>query len=72
MISTEKLKNTFSKIKENRLDSLTVAIVLGISLISLGIYVIGSKIYPYLGSRMIIIGSGIFYVSVILLVFLME
>lgn len=66
------MKKILELLKERKQDSLISAIVSGVLLISLGVYLVGSQILPFVGSRLIILGSGIFYVSVILLVFLLD
>jgi hypothetical protein len=45
------------------------AIVFGVLLLSVGVYTMGSGLNRPLGSYMIILGSGIFYVSVIVFTF---
>ncbi|MFB6088178.1 MAG: hypothetical protein ABEK36_00180 [Candidatus Aenigmatarchaeota archaeon] len=60
---------SFLKTKEN---ILIFAITLGILMMSLGIYIMGAKIHPFLGSRIIIIGSGLFYIGVVILVFVID
>ncbi|MFP4116162.1 MAG: hypothetical protein ACLFTQ_03075 [Candidatus Aenigmatarchaeota archaeon] len=66
------MKKILDFLRERKEDSLISAIVGGILLISMGVYLVGSEIVPFVGSRMIILGSGIFYVSVILLVFVLD
>lgn len=65
------LENITDKLKD-RVTALTVMIVLGVALISIGIFLMGSETQSYIGSRMVIIGSGIFYLSLIALVFVID
>jgi len=45
------------------------SIVFGVILLSAGVYIMGSKINPEIGRDLIILGSGIFYISVIIFTF---
>lgn len=58
--------------KGKEIETLTATITIGIFLISLGILLMGKEVLPYLGSRFVIFGSGLFYLSVILLVFIID
>jgi len=66
------LKDIIEWLKENELRSLTVSILTGLALLSLGIFIMGSNIYSYLGSRMIIAGSGLIYISMIVLALVID
>jgi hypothetical protein len=46
-------------------------IPIGVGLMSLGIFLMGRG-FGWVGSRILILGSGIFYISVILFVFLLD
>jgi len=48
------------------------SIVLGVCLISLGVYLIGSGLNREIGRDVLICGSGIFYVAIIIFVFRLE
>ena len=48
------------------------SIVLGVCLISLGVYLIGSGLNREIGRNVLICGSGIFYVAIIIFVFRLE
>ncbi|MFB6076132.1 MAG: hypothetical protein ABEK17_03220 [Candidatus Aenigmatarchaeota archaeon] len=56
----------------DKLNTFTFLITSGVLLMSLGIYIMGTEIHPFFGSRMIIVGSGIFYISIIGLVFVID
>lgn len=74
-MSKGKFEEVLEKLPEklrDRMTALTVAIVLGVLLISLGIFFMGADIHSYIGSRMVILGSGIFYLSLIALVFVID
>lgn len=66
------MKEILDFLKGKKEESLIFTITVGVLLISLGVYLVGSKIMPFIGSRIIILGSGIFYISVILLVFVLD
>jgi ABC-type multidrug transport system permease subunit len=51
--------------KEKEIKNLTIALVVGILILSLGIFLVGKNI-PY-GNLILVIGSIIVYVSIILL-----
>lgn len=55
--------------KLNLENILIITCIIGLVLISFGIYLIGSRTFPDLGTNILIIGSGIFYFSTILLAF---
>lgn len=59
----------FFELLSDRESVLTALIVFGVTLISFGIFFMGAGIHSYVGSRMVIIGSGILYLSLIALVF---
>jgi vacuolar-type H+-ATPase subunit I/STV1 len=54
------------KMKLGAENILFYSIVFGVLLLSAGVYIMGSGINRPVGSYMIILGSGIFYVSVII------
>ncbi len=58
-----------NKIKLNVENTLFYSIVFGVLLLSAGIYVMGSGLNRPIGSYMIILGSGIFYISIIIFTF---
>lgn len=66
------LKSRFINFFKDKEKFLTFFITLGVILISLGVYIMGSDLAPFIGSRLIIIGSGIFYISVVALVFVLD
>jgi hypothetical protein len=66
------LQNFFKKIKLNIDNILFYSIVFGVLLLSAGVYIMGSGINRPLGRDMIILGSGIFYISVIIFTFRLE
>lgn len=68
----DKLKDVIGYLDEKRIETLTATVFSGVILISLGIALMGREILPYIGSRLVILGSGIFYISLILLVFLID
>ncbi|MDT7858480.1 MAG: hypothetical protein RQ930_00285 [Candidatus Aenigmarchaeota archaeon] len=51
--------------KENLINVLTMALVIGIFILSLGIFLVGKHI-PY-GNLVLIVGSTIVYISIIIL-----
>gem|GEM_PF-6249985 len=59
------LKNKFDEI-------IFYSIILGVCLISLGVYLIGSGLNREIGRNVLICGSGIFYVAIIIFVFRLE
>lgn len=63
------IKKIFKKIKLNLDNILFYSIVGGILLLSAGVYIMGSGINRPVGRDMIILGSGIFYISVIIFTF---
>jgi vacuolar-type H+-ATPase subunit I/STV1 len=66
-ISLTKKISLIEKIKKlDHENILFFSILFGVLLLSAGVYVMGSGINRSLGSYMIILGSGIFYVSVII------
>lgn len=54
---------------ESRINLMLLLIVVGVLLLSLGIWIMDCC-FPYLGSRLIIVGSGLLYFGVVLLAFL--
>jgi hypothetical protein len=60
---------TVEKIRKKMDDILFFAIVIGVILLSAGVYFMGSGINRPIGRDLIIFGSGIFYVSVIIFTF---
>jgi len=50
-------------------DIIFYSIILGISLLSLGVFLMGSGINREIGRDAIVLGSGIFYVSIIIFTF---
>jgi len=62
------IKKLFERIKMMN-NILFYSIIIGITLLSLGVYLLGSDINRSIGRNMIILGSGIFYISVIVFVF---
>jgi hypothetical protein len=66
------LQNFFKKIRLNIDNILFYSIVCGVLLLSAGVYIMGSGINRPLGRDMIILGSGIFYISVIIFTFRLE
>lgn len=66
----DKKINLIGRIKKLGLDGiLFYSIVFGILLLSAGVYVMGSGLNRPVGRNMIILGSGIFYVSIIVFTF---
>jgi hypothetical protein len=63
------IKNLFERIKEDMDNILFYSIVAGVLLLSAGVYIMGSGINRTIGRDMIILGSGIFYISVIIFTF---
>jgi small basic protein len=57
------------KLKKEIDNILFFSIVFGVVLLSAGVYIMGSKINPELGRDLIILGSGMFYISVIIFTF---
>jgi hypothetical protein len=51
--------------KENLINVLTIALVIGIFILSLGIFLVGKHI-PY-GNLVLIVGATIVYISIIIL-----
>jgi hypothetical protein len=51
--------------KENPINVLTIALVIGIFILSLGIFLVGKHI-PY-GNLVLIVGATIVYISIIIL-----
>lgn len=66
------MSELFDYVLERKKESIIFALVTGIITISLGVFLVGSQIYSFLGSRFIIFGSFIFYISIVLLVFILE
>ncbi|MFB6217507.1 MAG: hypothetical protein ABEJ72_11190 [Candidatus Aenigmatarchaeota archaeon] len=66
------MKELLDFVLDRKEESLATALVVGIFLMSFGIYFIGTKTVPFVGSRLIITGSALFYISVVLLVFVIE
>jgi hypothetical protein len=64
-----KVKKLLRKIKIEVDNILFYSIVIGILLLSAGVYLMGSGINRSIGRDMIIVGSGVFYVSVIIFTF---
>lgn len=64
-----KLKNLFEKNKMRIDNILFYSTVIGVLLLSAGVYIMGSGTNRPIGRDMIILGSGIFYISVIALAF---
>lgn len=64
-----KIRNLFRKIREKADDILFYSIIIGIILLSLGIYLMGSGVERSVGRDMIILGSSIFYISVVIFAF---
>jgi len=64
-----KAKSLFQKIKTRTDNILFYSMVIGILLLSAGVYIMGSGINRSIGRDMIIIGSAIFYISVIIFAF---
>jgi len=63
-------RKTRKKLKKINIDNvLFYSIVSGILLLSFGVYIMGSGINRYMGKTMLILGSGIFYISVIIFTF---
>jgi hypothetical protein len=65
----ETLRKLWEKVKREIDDILFFSIVFGVILLSAGVYIMGSKINPELGRDLIIVGSGMFYISVIIFTF---
>ncbi|MCM8807872.1 MAG: hypothetical protein NC926_08050 [Candidatus Omnitrophica bacterium] len=63
------VKEFFEKIRKKVDDILFYSIITGVILLSLGVYLMGSGIERSIGRDMIILGSGIFYVSVVIFTF---
>ena len=58
------------RIKKLNLENiLFYSIIFGIILLSAGVYVMGSGLNRPIGRNMIILGSGIFYIAIIIFVF---
>jgi hypothetical protein len=64
-----KAGSLLEKVRARADDILFYAIVLGVIMLSAGVYIMGSGIDRPIGRDLIILGSGIFYVSVVILVF---
>jgi len=58
-----------AKFKKMIDDIIFYSIIIGIFLLSIGIYLIGSGNNPPLGKNLIVIGSSMFYISMIVFVF---
>jgi hypothetical protein len=65
----EKLKRLWEKVKREADNILFFSIVLSIILLSAGVYIMGSKINPEIGRGFILLGSGMFYISIIIFTF---
>jgi hypothetical protein len=65
----QKIEELWKKMKKEVDNILFFSIVFGVVLLSVGVYIMGSKINPELGRDFIIFGSGIFYISVIIFTF---
>jgi len=63
------LRKIFGEIKKKIDDILFYSIIFGVILLSSGIYIMGSEINPEVGRNLIILGSGLFYISVIIFTF---
>lgn len=70
MINLE-LENITDKLKD-RMTALTAAIVLGVLLINIGIFLMETETHSYIGSRTLIVGSAIFYLLLLVLVFTID
>jgi len=64
-----KSRRNTTKFKKAIDDIIFYLLILGIFMLSIGIYLIGSKLNPVIGKNLIIIGSGMFYISMIVFVF---
>lgn len=58
-----------NKIKLDMENALFYSIIFGVLLLSAGVYVMGSGLNQTMGSYMIILGSGIFYIALIIFTF---
>jgi ABC-type Mn2+/Zn2+ transport system permease subunit len=65
----KKIKKVLEKIRKRIDDILYFSIVFGAILLSAGVYIMGSRINPEIGRDLIILGSGLFYISVIIFTF---
>jgi ABC-type Mn2+/Zn2+ transport system permease subunit len=65
----QKIKKIFEKVGKKLDDILFYSIVFGVILLSAGVYIMGSRINPEIGRDLIILGSGLFYISVIIFTF---
>jgi ABC-type Mn2+/Zn2+ transport system permease subunit len=65
----QKIKKIFEKVEKKLDDILFYSIVIGVILLSAGVYIMGSRINPEIGRDLIILGSGLFYISVIIFTF---
>jgi hypothetical protein len=65
----QKIEELWKKMKKEADNILFFSIVFGVILLSAGVYIMGSKINPEIGRDLIILGSGIFYISVIIFTF---
>jgi ABC-type Mn2+/Zn2+ transport system permease subunit len=65
----QKIEELWKKMKKELDNILFFSIVFGVILLSAGVYIMGSKINPEIGRDLIILGSGIFYISVIIFTF---
>jgi hypothetical protein len=65
----EMLRKLWEKVKREIDDILFFSIVFGVILLSVGVYIMGSRINPEVGRDLIILGSGMFYISVIIFTF---
>ena len=66
------MKSSFKNLKKflKNLDNLIfLGIVIGISFLTIGIFLLGFGINKEIGANLIIVGSGMFYISTVVLVF---
>ncbi len=66
------MKFSFKNLKKflKNLDNLIfLGIVIGISFLTIGIFLLGFGINKEIGANLIIVGSGMFYISTVVLVF---
>ena len=67
-----KRRKKFSITKKELENWLFYSIIVGIVLISSGVYLIGSGANRFLGRNILILGSGIFYFSIIIYAWIIE
>jgi len=68
-----KKNGLIGRIKKLNLENiLFYSIILGVLLLSVGVYVMGSDLNRPIGRNIIILGSGIFYIGIIIFIFLLK